>query len=153
MIQGIWGFQSVSRILSPPVRLGTPLFSEVVPERPSQSWSWNSQQYWGYVWIASVDIQPSCFRSVYLTTWLGDWSFTTTGWRATKEYLNHKGTKIRVSRVRFRAPFLPPFSLIFPPLFPLQALFTLPPLLSSSPPPLSPLFWLPENSDLGTPLI
>ena len=35
----------------------------------------------------------------------------------------------------FRAPFLPPFSLIFPPLFPLQALFTLPPLLSSSPPP------------------
>ena len=50
IIQGIWGFQSVSRILSPPVRLGTPLFSELVPERASQSWSWNSQQYWGYFW-------------------------------------------------------------------------------------------------------
>ena len=33
IIQGISGFQSVSRILSPPVRLGTPLFSELVPER------------------------------------------------------------------------------------------------------------------------
>ena len=32
----------------PPVRLGTPLFSEVVPERASQSQPWNSQQYWGY---------------------------------------------------------------------------------------------------------
>ena len=50
IIQGIWGIQSVSRILSPPVRLGTPLFSELVPERASQSWSWNSQQYWGYFW-------------------------------------------------------------------------------------------------------
>ena len=40
-------------------------------------------------------------------------------WRATKEYLNHKGTKIRVFRVRFRAPFLPPFSPQFsPPLSP-----------------------------------
>ena len=29
------------------VRLGTPLFSEVIPERASQSWSWNSQQYSG----------------------------------------------------------------------------------------------------------
>ena len=28
IIQGIWGFQSVSRILSPPVRLGTPLFQK-----------------------------------------------------------------------------------------------------------------------------
>ena len=26
-----------------------PLFSEVVPERASQSRSWNSQQYWGYL--------------------------------------------------------------------------------------------------------
>ena len=43
-----FGFQSVSRILSPPVRLGTPLFSELVPERASQSRSWNSRQYWGY---------------------------------------------------------------------------------------------------------
>ena len=49
--QGIWGFQSISRILSPPVRLGTPLFSEVAPERASQSRSWNSQQYWGYFWL------------------------------------------------------------------------------------------------------
>ena len=28
-IQGIWGFQSVSRILSPPVRLGTPPFFRI----------------------------------------------------------------------------------------------------------------------------
>ena len=34
--------------LPPPVRLGALLFSEVVPERASQSRSWNSQQYWGY---------------------------------------------------------------------------------------------------------
>ena len=32
IIQGISGFQSISRILSPPVWLGTPLFSEVVPD-------------------------------------------------------------------------------------------------------------------------
>ena len=51
IIQGIWGFQSISRVLSPPVRLGTPLFSEVVPERASQNWSWNSQQYWEYFWF------------------------------------------------------------------------------------------------------
>ena len=72
---------------------------------------------------------------------------------ATKEYLNQRGTKIRVFRVPFRAPFLPPLFPHFSTLFPLQALFTLPPLLPSSPPPLSPLFWLPEISDLGTPLI
>ena len=48
IIQGIRGFQSVSIIVSPRVRLGTPLFPELVPERASQSWSWNSQQYWGY---------------------------------------------------------------------------------------------------------
>ena len=34
----------------PPVRLGTPLFSELVPERASQSWSSTSQQYWGRFW-------------------------------------------------------------------------------------------------------
>ena len=51
IIQGIWGFQNVSIIVSPPVRLGTPLFPELVPERASQSWSWNSQQYWGYFWM------------------------------------------------------------------------------------------------------
>ena len=57
-------------------------------------------------------------------------------WKATKEYLNQKGTKIRVFRVLFRAPFLPPFFPHVSPLFPLQALLTLPPLLPSSPPPL-----------------
>ena len=30
-------------------------------------------------------------------------------WKATEEYLKHKGTKIRVFRVCFRAPFLPHF--------------------------------------------
>ena len=34
----------------PPVRLGALLFSEVVPERASQSRTWNSQQYWGHFW-------------------------------------------------------------------------------------------------------
>ena len=74
-------------------------------------------------------------------------------WKATKEYLNQRGTKIRVFRVCFRTPFLPPFFPHFSPLFPLQALCILAPLLPSSPPPSSPLFWLPEKSDLGTPLI
>ena len=53
----------------------------------------------------------------------------------------------------FRTPFLPPFFPHFSPLFPLQALCILAPLLPSSPPPSSPFFWLPEKSDLGTPLI
>ena len=74
-------------------------------------------------------------------------------WKATKEYLNQRGTKIRVFRVCFRTPFLPPFFPHFSPLFPLQALCILAPLLPSSPPPSSPPFWLPEKSDLGTPLI
>ena len=74
-------------------------------------------------------------------------------WEATKEYLNQRGTKIRVFRVCFRTPFLPPFSPHFSPLFPLQALCILAPLLPSSPPPSALLFWLPEKSDLGTPLI
>ena len=56
------------------------------------------------------------------------------------KYLNQRGTKIRVFRVCFRTPFRPPFSPHFPTLFPLQALFTLTPLLPSSPPPLPPLF-------------
>ena len=30
-------------------------------------------------------------------------------WKATREYLNQRGTKIRGFRVLFRAPFLPPF--------------------------------------------
>ena len=74
-------------------------------------------------------------------------------WKATKEYLNQRGTKSRVFRVCFRTPFLPPFFPHFSPLFPLQALCILAPLLPSSPPPSSPLFRLPEKSDLGTPLI
>ena len=82
-----------------------------------------------------------------------NWSAPLQDWKATKEYLNQRGTKIRVFRVRFRAPFLPPFFPHFPPSFPLRALFTPPPLLPSSPPPSSPLFWLPKKSDLGTPLI
>ena len=40
-----------------------------------------------------------------------------------------------------RAPFLPPSFLPPPPIFPLQTLFTLPPLLPSSPPPLSTFFY------------
>ena len=70
-----------------------------------------------------------------------------------------KSTKIRgVPKSEFfECDFGPlsshPFSLIFPPLFPLQALFTFPPLLPSSPPPLSPFWLTPEKSDLGTPLI
>ena len=59
IIQGIWGFQSISRIISPQVRLGALLFSEVVPERASQSRSWNSQQYWGYFWVIFNPKPPS----------------------------------------------------------------------------------------------
>ena len=57
----------------PPVRLGTPLFSEVVLERASQSRSWNSQQYWGYfcigraIWAQRVQTKvfqgPTCARN------------------------------------------------------------------------------------------
>ena len=76
--------------------------------------------------------------------------------RQLKRTPNHRGTNIRVFWVCFRAPFLPPFFPHFPPLVPLQALFTLPPLLPSSPPPLSPPFLTPRKlrfrypSDLGT---
>ena len=56
-------------------------------------------------------------------------------WKATKEYRSNQS---------FSGAFGPlsshPFSLIFPPLSPLQALFTLAPLLPSSPPPLPPPF-------------
>ena len=42
-------------------------------------------------------------------------------WKDTKEYLNQRGTKIRVFRERFRrAPFLPPQSPVFPPSFPFK---------------------------------
>ena len=77
-------------------------------------------------------------------------------WKATKEYLNQRGTKIRVFRVCFRTPFLPPFFPHFSPLFPLQALCILVPPLPSSPPPSSPPFLAPGKvrfrypSDLGT---
>ena len=76
--------------------------------------------------------------------------------KATKEYLNQRGTKIRVFRVLFRAPFLPPpFPLIFPPLFPSGPVHspTIPPLFTS---PFSLLFLTPRKlrfrypSDLGT---
>ena len=40
-------------------------------------------------------------------------------WKATKEYLNHRGTNIRFFRVCFRTPFLPPFFPHSSPLFPL----------------------------------
>ena len=56
-------------------------------------------------------------------------------WKATKVYLNHGGTKISEFFECAFGLFLPPFFPHFSPLFPLQALFTLPPLLPSSPPP------------------
>ena len=57
---GIWGFQNISRILSPSVRrVGTPLFSEIGSgEGLSELLSWNSQQYWGYVWFVTYGIGP-----------------------------------------------------------------------------------------------
>ena len=61
--------------------------------------------------VLAGDVSPPSMRASY-------------DWKATKEYLNHRGNKIRA--------FSPPLSL--------QALFTPPPLLPSSPPPLSPLF-------------
>ena len=75
-----------------------------------------------------------------------------------KEYLNHRGTKIRVFRVRFFFGPLSshPFPSFFSSLSPFQALFNLPPLLPSSPPPLLLPFFTPGElrfrypSDLGT---
>ena len=70
-------------------------------------------------------------------------------WKATKEYVNHRGTRIRVFRVRFRAPFLPPIFPQFSPLSPsgpVHSPTTSPPFTSPFIPPVS----LPENSDLGT---
>ena len=68
-------------------------------------------------------------------------------WRATNEYLNHRGTEIRVFGVCSPAPFLAPFFPHFPPLplFPLQAQFALPPLVPSSPPPSISPFLLPKT--------
>ena len=33
---------------------GRLFISEVVPDWASQSWSWNSQQYWGYFWVPEI---------------------------------------------------------------------------------------------------
>ena len=71
IIQGFARFQSISRILSPSIRPGTPLFSELVPERASQSWSWNSQQYWE---TGGILFREHCFReenSLSLTEFWG----------------------------------------------------------------------------------
>ena len=54
-------------------------------------------------------------------SWLSaGWLEASDNWKATKEYLNQRGTKIRVSRVCFRTPFLPPFSPRFSPSFPFR---------------------------------
>ena len=74
-------------------------------------------------------------------------------WKAAKECLNQRGTKIRVFSSVLSDPFPPTLFPSFLPLFPLQALCIFAPLLPSSPPPSSPPFWLPEKSDLGTPII
>ena len=48
---------------SPPPQYGWGrlFFSEVVPERASQSCSWNSQQYWGYFWLLGVGVVLNIF--------------------------------------------------------------------------------------------
>ena len=85
---------------------------------------------------------------VHYDTFLGSsggWGFRHSSekgshWKDTKEYLNQRGTKIRVFRVFFRAPFLPPFSHHFPP-----------PLSPSGPvhsPTTSPLFTSPFHPPL-----
>ena len=68
-------------------------------------------------------------------------------WKATKEYLNQRGTKIRVFRVCFQAPFLPPFFPHFPPSFPSGLVHShiTSPLFTS---PFIPPFLAPEKSDL-----
>ena len=78
-----------------------------------------------------------------------------TSWKATKEYLNQRGTKIRVFRVCFRAPFLPPFFPHSPPFSPSGPFHspTTSPLFTS---PFIPPFLAPGKlrfrypSDLGT---
>ena len=64
------------------------------------------------------------------------------------------GTKNRVLGVCFRGPLSShTFSLIFPPSFPFRPGSLSHRLSPLHLPPLSPLFRLPEDSDLGTPLI
>ena len=63
-----------------PVRLGALLFSEVVPERASQSRSWNSQQYWGYLGKrgregkGTGEVPSSAPRFVQVRQFPGGWS-------------------------------------------------------------------------------
>ena len=74
-------------------------------------------------------------------------------WKATKEYLNQRGTKIKFFECAFGPLSSHPFSLIFPPLSPFGPC-SLPHHFSPLHLPLHPpFFWLPKKSDLGTPLI
>ena len=74
--------------------------------------------------------------------------------RPLKEYLNHRGTKMRVFRVCFRAPLLPPFFTGFSPLIPLQALFSPvspplhPPLFDSRKTPIEVPLWIRSKKPL-----
>ena len=100
--------------------------------------------------------QMSTLGNFYKATSLRPWNRTTQilkSWKATKEYLNQRGTKIRVFECFFRAPFLPhPFPLIFTPLSPSGPVHSpsTSPLFTS---PFFPFFDSQKNSDLGTPLI
>ena len=98
-------------------------------------------------------------ESSVLPAWASDlrcpnWNSGAENWKATKEYQNQRGTKIRVFRVWFRAPFLPPFfPSLFPPSFPFRPCSLSHHFFPLHLPLYPPLFWLPEKSDLGTPLI
>ena len=155
-----------------------------MPRLPASSWSLNVRRppdcssnlcppknfaIWllgGLVWASSLLLSyvkgpkhplKKSYRKYLRRTqvrWVIRRSSTHNIWKATKEYLNHRGTKIRVFRVCFRAPFPPTLFLsFFPPLSPSGPVH-LSHHFSPLHPPLYPLlFWLPENSDLGTPLI
>ena len=56
------GSRAFPEFSPPQVQLRTPLFSEVVPERASQSRSWNSQQYWGCFWPTTAFLNPKSIR-------------------------------------------------------------------------------------------
>ena len=58
--QAFEGSRAFPAFSTPPARRGTRrlFFSEVVSERASQSWSWNSQQHWGYFWEVPPDSLP-----------------------------------------------------------------------------------------------
>ena len=103
---------------------------------------WSSQTWLFQTWLFAIFTRKRSF-ALFCALF---------AWKATKEYLNQRGTKSEFFECLF-GPFSHPFPHHFFPLFPLQALFTLPPLFPSSRPPFPPLFLLPENSDLGTPLI